>query len=71
MTIDQALVDQLTRQLRGDEGVKSCAYRDSLGYLTIGVGRLIDVRKPGAGLRPHEIDYLLSNDIADRVSELT
>lgn len=65
------MIEQLTRQLRGDEGVRSCVYRDTLGFFSIGVGRLVDSRKPGAGLRPHEIDYLLGNDIADRVSELT
>lgn len=62
---------ELTRQLKADEGVKSCAYTDTLGYLTIGVGRLIDARKPGSGLRPSEIDMLLQNDIDDRIEALT
>ena len=62
---------ELTRQLRGDEGVKAQAYQDHLGYWTIGVGRLIDARKPGSGLRAHEIDYLLRSDIEDRVEQLT
>ena len=61
---------ELTRQLRGDEAVKPCAYKDHLGYLTIGVGRLIDDRKPGSGLRPDEISYLLNNDIDDRINQL-
>ena len=65
------MIEQLTAQLRRDEGVKPAAYQDHLGYWTIGVGRLIDARKPGAGLRPDEIDYLLKNDIADRVQALT
>ena len=65
------MIEQLTAQLRRDEGTKSQAYKDSLGFLTIGVGRLIDSRKPGAGLRPDEIDYLLKNDITDRVQALT
>lgn len=64
------MIDQLTAQLRRDEGVKPAAYQDHLGYWTIGVGRLIDSRKPGTGLRPDEIDYLLRNDIADRVASL-
>lgn len=64
-------MSSLVRQLRGDEGVRRQAYRDHLGFLTIGVGRLIDPRKPGSGLRPAEIDYLLANDIEDRVRELT
>lgn len=62
---------ELTRQLRGDEGVKEKAYQDHLGFWTIGVGRLIDARKTGSGLRPHEIDYLLRNDIDDRIEALT
>jgi len=65
------MIEQLTAQLRRDEGVKATAYKDSLGFDTIGVGRLIDSRKPGAGLRPDEIDYLLRNDINDRVQALT
>jgi lysozyme len=63
--------NELTRQLRGDEGVKATVYKDHLGFSTIGVGRLVDSRKPGAGLRPHEIDYLLQNDIDDRIEALT
>jgi lysozyme len=62
---------ELTRQLKGDEGVKATVYKDSLGYATIGVGRLVDPRKPGSGLRPHEIDFLLQNDIDDRIDALT
>ena len=65
------MIEQLTAQLRRDEGTKAAAYNDSLGFLTIGVGRLIDSRKPGAGLLPDEIDYLLRNDINDRVQALT
>jgi len=64
------MIEQLTAQLRRDEGTRATAYKDSMDFLTIGVGRLIDSRKPGAGLRPDEIDYLLRNDIADRVQAL-
>lgn len=62
---------ELIRQLKADEGVKPCVYKDSLGYATIGVGRLVDDRKSGAGLRPIEIDFLLQNDIDDRTEQLT
>jgi lysozyme len=62
---------ELVRQLKGDEGVKPCAYQDHLGFWTIGVGRLVDGRKKGAGLRPDEITYLLNNDIDDRINALT
>jgi len=54
----QALRDQLIR----DEGEVAHAYQDSLGFWTIGVGRLIDKRK-GGGLSREEIAFLLDNDI--------
>lgn len=57
--------DKLTEQLRRDEGEVLSAYKDHLGYLTIGIGRLIDKRK-GGGITSEEAAYLLSNDI-DRV----
>lgn len=66
-----AVRPELVRQLRGDEGVRSCVYKDSLGYWTIAVGRLVDARKQGSGLRPVEIDFLLQNDIDDRIDALT
>jgi lysozyme len=62
---------ELVRQLRGDEGERACVYPDHLGYWTIGVGRLVDKRRPGAGLRSHEIAYLLQSDIDDRTEALT
>ena len=62
---------ELTRQLRGDEGVRKCVYKDHLGFDTIAIGRLVDSRKPGAGLRDDEIAYLLNNDIDDRIDALT
>lgn len=60
---------ELTKQLRRDEGVEKSAYQDSLGYWTIGVGRLIDKRK-GGGLSDDEMDYLLQNDIKEKTLEL-
>lgn len=68
---DNNLLHQLVAQLKRDEGVEATVYQDHLGFWTIGVGRLVDKRKSGAGLRPDEIDYLLSNDIKDRVAALT
>ncbi|OZI64628.1 glycoside hydrolase family protein [Bordetella genomosp. 4] len=60
------LQDQLTTQLRRDEGEVLHAYQDHLGYWTLGIGRLIDKRK-GGGITPDEAAYLLANDI-NRVS---
>lgn len=54
--------DELIKQLRRDEDEVLWAYPDHLGYLTIGVGRLIDKRK-GGGISPDESAYLLGNDI--------
>lgn len=62
---------ELTRQLIADEGKKACVYQDTLGLWTVGVGRLVDARRPGAGLRDDEITYLLNNDIDDRINALT
>lgn len=56
-------------QLRVDEGFVPHAYTDSLGYLTIGIGRLIDKRK-GGGITEEEAEMLLSNDLARTEGEL-
>lgn len=56
-------------QIRADEGEVLHAYEDHLGYLTIGIGRLIDKRK-GGGISSHEATYLLQNDITTRASAL-
>lgn len=62
--------EELRRQLRGDEGEVLHAYPDSLGYLTIGVGRLIDKRK-GGGISPEESAFLLDNDLMEIVKDVT
>lgn len=62
---------ELSRQLRGDEDVRKCVYPDQFGLWTIAVGRLVDARKKGAGLRDDEITYMLNNDIDDRIDALT
>ena len=49
----------IVEQLRRDEGVRYKPYTDTVGKLTVGVGRnLTDV-----GLSDDEVDYLLSNDV--------
>ncbi len=55
--------------LEEEEGRVRHAYLDSKGYWTIGVGRLIDGRL-GGGLSNSEIDFLLSNDIAEKTREV-
>jgi len=59
---NQNLITQATKQIKRHEGFVSNAYKDSLGYLTIGYGRLIDKSK-GGGISESEAEYLLANDV--------
>jgi lysozyme len=52
--------DIVKAQLRIDEGVRAKPYRDTVGKLSIGIGRNLD----DVGLREDEMEYLLNNDIA-------
>lgn len=52
----------LIAQIRRDEGCVLHAYTDSLGWTTIGIGRLIDGRK-GGGISEDEAAFLLNNDL--------
>ncbi|HEY4354888.1 MAG TPA: glycoside hydrolase family protein [Acidobacteriaceae bacterium] len=63
--IDEAAV---TRRLVLDEDEVLHAYPDSKGYLTIGVGILIDERK-GGGITQEESRYLLRNRIERKAAE--
>ena len=51
--------DQLTAQLIVDEGRRAKPYVDTVGKVTIGVGRNLTDR----GLSLAEVDFLLANDI--------
>lgn len=53
--------DIVRAQLRIDEDVRLKPYRDSVGKLTIGVGRNLDDK----GLRPDEVNLMLDNDIIE------
>ena len=64
-----SFLTQATSQIKSDEGLVLHAYNDSLGYLTIGYGRLIDKRKNG-GISEQEAEYLLSHDIAYKLGQL-
>lgn len=65
-----SLMDNLKRQLTGDEDKRKYVYKDSMGFLTIGIGRLVDDRK-GVGLRESEIQFMFDNDVRDRMEQLT
>jgi lysozyme len=60
---------QMEDELIRDEGLRLSAYQDSLGLWTIGVGRLIDIRK-GGQVSPEEARYLLRNDIDRCVADI-
>ena len=55
----------LRQELRRDEGVRKTPYTDTVGKLTIGVGRNLD----DVGLSQDEIDYLLGNDISRALTD--
>jgi lysozyme len=67
--LTNSLREKLTTQLRRDEGEVLHAYTDSLGYLTIGIGRLIDKRK-GGGITKAESAYLFANDLDSKRAEV-
>jgi lysozyme len=56
---------RLANQLIDDEALRTKPYRDSLGILTIGVGRNLEHK----GLSRAECLYLLDNDITDALGD--
>ncbi len=54
------LLDLVTADLRRDEGERLKPYRDTVGKLTIGIGRNLD----DVGISAEESAFLLANDIA-------
>ena len=67
---DDWIMDTLLSILIDHEGSEKSAYQDTLGYWTIGHGRLIDKRK-NAGLSDEEMLYLLKNDVDSAKKELS
>ena len=60
-------MSKLMTMLKRHEGVETHAYVDTVGKVTIGVGRNVDA-KGGLGLSEEEISFMLGNDI-DRVED--
>lgn len=56
---------ELIEALKRDEGVREKPYYDSVGKISIGVGRNLDDK----GLRPDEIRFLLKNDIEEALAD--
>lgn len=71
--IEDRLHDEIHHGIRKlliqHEGVRLHAYKDSKGYITIGVGRLIDHWR-GGGITTSEAMYLLDNDILEVEEDL-
>jgi lysozyme len=63
------MTDNLKIQLRRDENEVLHAYPDTLGYITIGIGRMIDERKHG-GISREESTFLFDNDILAKTTAL-
>ena len=59
-------IEKATAQLKIDEGLVLHVYNDTLGYATIGYGRLVDQRK-GGGINEDEANYMLENDVNARL----
>ncbi len=46
------MINELTADLKNDEGWRPFAYQDHLGFWTLGYGFLIDQRRGNDGLGP-------------------
>ena len=71
--MEENSMEKLIATLKRHEGVKTHAYRDSLGILTIGCGRNINnsSKHKGIGLTIDEIEYTLQNDVERTIKELS
>lgn len=69
MGLDPREETLLAEELIRDEGLELSAYQDSLGFWTIGIGRLIDKRR-GGGISKDEALYLFHNDLREKAAYL-
>lgn len=63
-------IDLAIESLKRHEGFRASAYPDTMGYLTIGYGTCVDVRK-GVGITVKEGELLLRNRVMIAVSLLS
>ena len=59
------MVDLAEQLIGEEEGRERCAYKDSRGFDTIGIGCLVDKRMRGAGLCDAAIDAQFTHDRAN------
>jgi len=64
MNIDQIVMTS-KKMLRLDEGLSLTPYKDSRGFLTIGIGRCLDKK----GISKDEAYYLFEHDVFDMLSQ--
>ena len=67
MIVDR--LENIIASLRREEGFRPHAYKDHLGYVTVGIGRCIE-EGVGIGLSLEEAEYLLMNDVRRCIGEL-
>lgn len=65
------MTEMAERLIAEEEGRDPCAYRDSRGYLTIGIGCLVDKSQIGAGLCDAAITAQFAHDSATARTEAT
>jgi len=63
------LTDELLDDLRRDEGWSPFAYKDHLGYWTLGYGFMVDERKGGRIPRP-VAEFWLQYEVNDREAQI-
>lgn len=61
------IISRLIKQLEIDEGKKNFPYRDTVGKLTIGIGRNLADK----GISDEEMKILLGNDIKEVIQQLS
>ena len=59
-------LEAMTEELTRDEGLRLKPYRDTVGNLTVGIGRNLD----DVGISIDEAEYLLYNDIRRAMADL-
>ncbi len=57
---------QMKAELKRDEGIRLKPYKDTVGKLTIGIGRNLD----DVGISAAEADFLLTSDISNTINDL-
>lgn len=60
---------QLRADIKNDEGIVLHAYTDTLGFLTIGSGILIDERK-GGGIKASENDFIIDTRLSQLLNDM-